>query len=140
MPTLLTRYLPRLDGRELASIFVGGAVGAALRVELTAQYPSAPTSWPWAVFAINISGAFLLGYLITRLQDRLPLSTYRRPLAGTGFCGAYTTFSTMQLELLKMLDHRYYLLAAGYALASITAGYLAIFSSTVITRRIRLRS
>jgi CrcB protein len=136
----VTRYLPRLDVRELASIFVGGAVGAALRVELTTQYLSAPTSWPWAVFAINISGAVLLGYIITRLQDRLPLSTYRRPLLGTGFCGAYTTFSTMQLELLKMLDHRSYILAAGYALASITAGYLAIFSSTVLTRRIRLRS
>ncbi len=92
------------------------------------------------VFAINISGAGLLGYLITRLQDRLPLSIYRRPLVGTGFCGAYTTFSTMQLELLKMLDHRNYVLAAGYAFASITAGYLAIFGSTVITRRIRLRS
>lgn len=136
----MTRYLPRFDGRELASIFVGGAAGAALRVELTNQYPGTPTSWPWAVFAINISGAVLLGYLITRLQDRLPLSTYRRPLIGTGFCGAYTTFSTMQLELLKMVDHRNYMLAAGYAFASITAGYLAIFSTTVITRRIRFRS
>jgi CrcB protein len=132
--------MPRLDFRELASIFVGGAAGAALRVELTNQYPSAPTRWPWAVFAINISGTVLLGYVITRLQDRLPISTYRRPLVGTGFCGAYTTFSTMQLELLKMLDHRCYVLASGYAIASITAGYLAIFSSTVLARRIRLRS
>ncbi len=46
----------------------------------------------------------------------------------------------MQLELLKMLDHRHYVLAAGYAFGSVTAGYLAIFSSTVITRRIRFRS
>lgn len=136
----MTSYLPRLDVRELTSIFVGGAAGAALRVELTNQYPSTATSWPWAVFAINVSGALLLGYLVTRLQDRLPLSTYRRPLVGTGFCGAYTTFSTMQLELLKMLDHRHYGLAAGYAFGSVTAGYLAIFGATVLTRRIRLRS
>lgn len=136
----MTNYLPRLDVRELAAIFVGGAAGAALRVGLTNQYPSSAMSWPWAVFAINVSGAALLGYLVTRLQDRLPLSTYRRPLVGTGFCGAYTTFSTMQLELLKMLDHRHFGLAAAYALASIIAGYLAIFAATVITRRIRLRS
>ena len=89
--------MPQFDVRELAAIFAGGATGAALRVWLSTQYPSDASSWPWAVFAINVSGAFLLGYLVTRLQERLPLSTYRRPLAGTGFCGAYTTFSTMQL-------------------------------------------
>ena len=45
----------------------------------------------------------MLGYLVTRLQERLPLSTYRRPLLGTGFCGAFATFSTMEVELLKMV-------------------------------------
>ena len=55
-------------------------------------------------------------YFATRLQERLPQSTYRRPLLGTGFCGAYTTFSTMQVEILKMLDAHRYGLAAGYAL------------------------
>jgi CrcB protein len=128
-----------LDRRELAAIFAGGAIGAAARVGITELFPAKDGSWPWAVFAINVSGAFVLGYLVTRLQERLPLSTYRRPLAGTGFCGAYTTFSTMQLELLKMLDHHRELLAAGYAFGSLAAGYLAIFGSTVITRRIRLR-
>ncbi len=89
-------------------------------------------------FAINISGAFLLGYFVTRLQERLPLSTYRRPLLGTGFCGAYTTFSTMQVEMLKMLDAHRYGLAAAYALASIAAGYLAIWAATALVRRARL--
>ena len=91
-----------IDRRELGAIFVGGAAGSLVRVALITVYPSSPASWPWATFAINISGAVLLGYLVTRLQERLPLSTYRRPLWGTGFCGAYTTFSTMQLELLQM--------------------------------------
>ena len=60
-----------------------------------------PRVWPWVTFAVNVAGAFLLGYFATRLQERLPLSAYRRPLLGTGFCGALTTFSTMQLELLQ---------------------------------------
>jgi CrcB protein len=108
-----------------------------LRVAVTQLFPAGPTSWPWAVFAINVTGAFILGYFVTRLQERLPLSTYRRPFAGTGFCGAYTTFSTLQLQLLKMLDHHRYGLAAGYAAASLAAGYLAIYTATALVRRVR---
>jgi CrcB protein len=96
-----------LDRRELAAIFTGGAAGAALRVGLGTAFPTASDSWPWVTFTINILGAFLLGYFLTRLQERLPLSTYRRPFLGTGFCGAFTTFSTMQVELVKMLEHGY---------------------------------
>jgi CrcB protein len=130
--------MPRLDRRELGAIFSGGAVGAVLRVALSNAFPTAPTSWPWIVFTINVTGAFVLGYFVTRLQERLPLSTYRRPLVGTGFCGAFTTFSTMQLQLLKMIDHHRYVLAVGYAAASVAAGYLAIYVSTTIVRRVRV--
>jgi CrcB-like protein, Camphor Resistance (CrcB) len=55
----------------------------------------------------------------SRLQERLPLSAYRRPLVGTGFCGAFTTFSTMQLELVEMLDAHRYGLAVAYATSSV---------------------
>ena len=65
-------------------------------------------------------------------------STYRRPLLGTGFCGAYTTFSTMQVEILAMLEHHRYGLAAGYAAASIAAGYLAVWVATASVRRVRV--
>lgn len=75
---------------------------------------------------------------MTRLQERLPLSTYRRPLVGTGFCGAFTTFSTMQLELVKMIDHHSYGLAVGYAGASVAAGYLAVYGATAVVRHVRV--
>ena len=71
-------------------------------------------------------------------QERLPLSSYRRPLLGTGFCGALTTFSTMQLELLRMLDEGRAGLAAGYAAASIAAGFLAVLVATNLVRRARV--
>ncbi len=51
---------------------------------------------------------------MTRLQERLPLSSYRRPLLGTGLCGGLSTFSTMQVEILKMIDAHAWGLAAGY--------------------------
>src|SRR4051812_12974552 len=129
--------MPRFDARELAAIFAGGAVGALARAGLAEGMAHSPTSWPWATFAVNVAGAFMLGYFATRLQERLPLSAYRRPLLGTGLCGALTTFSTVQLELLKMIDAGRGGLAVAYAAASIGAGLLAVVATTALTRRVR---
>jgi fluoride exporter len=121
--------------RELAAIFTGGFIGAIARAAMAEWLPHDPGAWPWSTFAVNVAGAFLLGYLVTRLQERLPLSSYRRPLLGTGFCGALTTFSTMQVELLTMLDAGRPGLAAGYAAASVAAGFLAVLVATNVVRR-----
>lgn len=131
--------LASLDGRELAAVFIGGAIGALVRVWLGRTFaPSDANTWPWLTLSINLSGSFALGYLATRLQDRLPQSTYSRPLLGTGFCGAYTTFSTMQVEILRMIEKDHYGLASGYALTSITGGYLAVWIATALVRRVRI--
>jgi fluoride exporter len=131
--------MPRADRREVAAIFVGGALGTLARAALAEAFPHSATSWPWPTFGVNIVAAFLLGYFVTRLQERLPLSSYRRPLLGTGLCGGLSTFSTMQVEIVKMLDAHAWGLAAGYAAASIAAGYAAIQLATAIVRRVRLQ-
>jgi CrcB protein len=69
----------------------------------------------------------------------LPVSSYRRPLLGTGVCGGLTTFSTMQVEIIKMLEHHHYGLAVGYASVSIVAGLLAVYLATTLVRRVRVR-
>jgi CrcB protein len=124
----------RVDRRELAAIFLGGVIGALARLGLIEALAPAPGEWPWATFLANVVGALALGYLTTRLQERLPLSAYRRPFLGTGLCGALTTFSTLQLELLQMLDRGESGLAAGYAAASVTAGFLAVAATTNLVR------
>jgi fluoride exporter len=126
----------RVDRREIAAIFIGGFVGAVARALIEDRLPHEPSGWPWATFGINIAGALLLGWVVTRLQERLPLSAYRRPLLGTGFCGALTTFSTMQVALLDMLDAGHTGLALGYAAASIVAGFAAV---TLVTNVVRAR-
>jgi fluoride exporter len=131
--------LPRADGRTIAAIFAGGALGTLARAALAEAFPGSATSWPWPTFAVNIVAAFLLGYFVTRLQERLPLSSYRRPLLGTGVCGGLSTFSTMQVEILKMISAGDWGLAAGYAAASIAAGYAAIHLATGLVRRARVR-
>lgn len=127
-----------LDGRELVAVFAGGFLGAVARAELAQALPAAAGEWPWATFAVNVVGAFLLGYFTTRLQERLPLSSYRRPLLGTGFCGALTTFSTMQIELLRMLDADRAGLALAYAVVSVAAGFVAVAAATNLVRRARV--
>jgi CrcB protein len=127
-----------LDRRELAAIFAGGFVGAVARAELAEALLTRPGTWPWATFIVNIVGALALGYFTTRLQERLPLSAYRRPLLGTGLCGGLTTFSTMQVELLTMLDHGDAGLALAYALVSVAAGFLAVALATNLVRRTRI--
>jgi CrcB protein len=128
----------RLDRREVAAIFAGGAVGTLARVELGDFLEHDPGQWPWSTLIVNVVAALLLGYFTTRLQERLPLSAYRRPLLGTGLCGGLSTFSTMQLELLQMLDRARYELAAAYALVSIAAGFLAVALATNLVRRTRI--
>ena len=128
----------KLDRRELTAVFAGGVLGALARVGFSRAFASGDADWPWAVLLINISGALLLGYLVTRLQERLPLSTYRRQLMGTGFCGAYTTFATMQLELLNMWNAHRYGLAAAYLGSSVICGYAAVHVSTAVTRGVRV--
>jgi fluoride exporter len=132
--------MPGRDGRELAAVFAGGAVGTLGRGLLGEAFPATAASWPWVTFTVNLAGAFLLGYFTTRLQERLPLSSYQRPLLGTGLCGGLTTFSTMQVELLGMLDAHRFWLAAGYASASITGGYSAVHLATALVRRVWIRT
>jgi CrcB protein len=124
----------------LAAVFAGGMVGALARVWIGEHFAAGAGIWPWATFAINISGSFALGYLATHLREHRPLSRYRRPLLATGFCGAYTTFSTMAVEILAMIDRHSYGLAAGYSASSIAAGLVAIWAAGSLARRPRVGS
>ena len=111
-------------------MFAGGFAGALARLSLVEALPHGALEWPWPTFIANLVGAFLLGWFTTRLQERLPLSAYRRPLLGTGFCGALTTFSTLQIELLDMALGE----AVLYAAASVAAGFAAVALATNLVR------
>jgi CrcB protein len=128
------------DYRELAAVFAGGALGTLARAALSTLLVPDPAAWPWPTFTVNIVGSFLVGYFTTRLLERLPLSSYRRPVLGTGLCGGLTTFSAMQVETLKMIEHGHWILAVAYTITSIVLGLLAVHLATGLVRRARVRS
>jgi CrcB protein len=104
---------------ELAAVFVGGVAGALARAGVSEALSHDAGTWPWATFVVNLAGAALLGGVIVRAPR------WRR-LIGTGFCGALTTFSTFQLELLDLLDGDHVALACAYAAASLAGGIAAV--------------
>jgi CrcB protein len=111
----------------LIAVFAGGCAGTLARAGLAEGVAQNAGSWPWATFAANVAGAFLMGVFVTRIAAH---DTLARPLLTTGFCGALTTFSTLQIELLDMLDRGDVALAIAYAAASVVAGLAAVTLGT----------
>lgn len=137
MPTTPKLAAPIEAHALTASVFVGGCLGTVARAGLARAFPPGH-GWPWATLIANVMGTALLAWFATRLQERLPPSTYRRPLLGTGLCGALTTFSTLQIELIRLGRDGHGGLAAAYFVVSLLAGLAAMFTVTRLVRRARL--
>jgi CrcB protein len=120
----------------LLAVALGGAAGGYLRVALS-LWPGtgSSASWPWITFGVNVAGTFVLALTLALLRARGRTATLWRPLVGIGFCGALTTFSTLQLEVFRMLRADHWGLAAGYLAASVFAGTAAAFAGIALGRR-----
>lgn len=129
------RSLPH-DPRKLLAIYLGGVVGALIRVGLAQAASVGPGQWPWPTFAVNMVGAFLLGYFFALFRDH-PEESLHHPFLGTGICGTLTTFSTMQMELFNLVDDGYLGLAAAYAATTIALGYLFVRAGIALERQPR---
>jgi CrcB protein len=127
---------PRHDPVELAAIFAGGFVGAIARTALVRGFPIASGQWPWVTMSVNLLGAALLGGFIAWLGSHPEPSDHRRAFLATGFCGALTTFSTLMIELLGMIEASRWGLLAGYALASVLGGLAAVWLGGALARRV----
>lgn len=123
--------------RRTLAILAGGAAGALTRAAVAQALVHGPGGWPWATFAVNMAGVALLAWLTTRLTEMVAPTRYWRPLIGTGFCGALTTFSTFQVETITLAKHGHLGLALGYAAASLALGMAVAAGATVIARRRR---
>jgi CrcB protein len=117
----------------LAAIAIGGAAGTLARVELARVIPAGP-GVPWETLTVNVSGAFVLGILATLLVERLGPARHLGPLLATGFCGSFTTFSTLAVEVDLRLRSGDVLPGLGYGVISLVAGLAAIIVGAAMAR------
>jgi CrcB protein len=130
------RLLSRLSVGQarVVAILAGGAIGTLARAGLAEALPHHPGQWPWATFIVNLAGAFILGWLLTRLAERTAPSRHWRFFAGTGFCGALTTFSTFQIETYQFARAGDAGRAVAYPVASIAAGLFVAVAGVIAAR------
>ena len=127
---------PRLSARVLAAVFIGGIFGGLARYGIGLAAPPAPTGFPWDIFAINLGGAFALALLIVLVFEVLPPTRFVRPALGTGFLGAFTTFSSVATAADHLGAHGHPSMAAGYVLFSLIGGLAATSFGMVFGRAI----
>lgn len=116
----------------LAAVAVGGAAGALGRYGLGTALPHA--TFPWATFAVNVSGCLLIGVLIVLVTEWRPAPVLLRPLLGTGVLGGYTTFSTYAVDAHQLLGAGRIATAVAYLVGTLVSALIATWSGMWLAR------
>jgi CrcB protein len=91
--------------------------------------------FPLGTLFVNVTGSFVIGFLMTLLTERLPAATYWRPLLVIGFLGGYTTFSSFEWETYSAIRAGGFWIGLANVVASVTLGYAAVWLGALIARR-----
>ena len=121
-------------GLRLCAVALGGALGTLARYAVSRALAGDGLGFPWPTFVVNVAGSLLLGLSITVLVERWPPTRFLRALVAVGFCGGFTTFSTMVVEAAQRGQHGRAGLAAVYLGVSLIAGLLAAAAGIGLAR------
>ncbi|MBD7967432.1 fluoride efflux transporter CrcB [Paenibacillus gallinarum] len=124
--------------RELIYVGAGGFLGTVLRYGVQLWLEPASANFPLAVLMINLAGCFFLGWFFTITPVKWRIPAEWRLLIGTGFTGAFTTFSTFSIDSIQLLQDRQVVLAVSYILLSVVIGLLMSFLGIKIGERMSL--
>jgi CrcB protein len=127
------RRNPEPTARILA-IAAGGSLGTLARYEVGLAMVTPGLGFPWSTFTVNVVGSFILGVIVTLVTERWPPTRYVRPFAAIGFCGGFTTFSTLTVVLMRQAEGGRLGLAALYLGVSLVAGVAAAGVGVLLAR------
>lgn len=122
---------------KLAMIGVGGALGAVAR-HLVNISPAAAIlrSFPLATFLINVTGSFLIGFLTVALSEKLEVGENMRAAIIIGFLGAFTTFSTFEMEIFNLAGENQAFIGLAYAVLSVIVGFAGVAAGVALAHRL----
>ncbi|WP_228991723.1 CrcB family protein [Streptomyces sp. DH8] len=124
------------QGRVLAAVAAGGALGALARYGALVLWPGAG-GFPWTVFAVNVSGCALIGVLMVLTAERGRITRpLVRPFLGVGVLGGYTTFSTYAADVWGLLVREEAAVAMTYTVATAVTALGAVWAAAVATRAV----
>lgn len=121
--------------KAFIAIFVGGGLGSVLRygIQLMLHERIVAYSFPWATFAVNIVGSFLIG-LFYALSSKFNLSEEFRLFLTAGLCGGFTTFSTFSNDSLAMIRQGDTIICLIYIILSVALGVIACLSGSAVCK------
>ena len=120
--------VPHFSAGLALAVFCGGLAGGLARYAIGRAWPTPLRGFPWSTFVVNVSGSFALGVLVVVVVEVLAhrahigMARYLRPALGTGFLGAFTTFSALALSTDQLVAHGHVALGVGYLAGSVAAG------------------
>jgi fluoride exporter len=122
---------------KILSVAIGGAFGAVARYLINIS-PLAGLfdRFPFPTFFINVTGSFLIGFLLILLTDKITVGDNFRMAVIVGFLGAFTTFSTFELEIYELLRERLWIHAFAYLAGSVLVGFAGIVAGVALAKRI----
>ena len=115
---------------HLGLALIGGTLGTGTREAVALAIPPL-AGIPVAIFAINILGAFLLGFLLDALVRRGPDEGRRRTvriMVGTGFMGGFTTYSTLATDAALLIGNGSPGNGIAYGVATVLIGAIATWA------------
>lgn len=127
--------------KELIYVGAGGFIGTMARYEAQQWLQPDSSVFPAAVLIINLAGCLFLGWFFTVTPAKWRIPAEWRLLIGTGFTGAFTTFSTFSVDSIHLLQDKEIGLAVLYILSSVIAGlfmsYIGIkIGDLMVSRRL----